>query len=190
MNTPPEKQPSAVPARAKRGGEVCARWAWTEPAVWTERMLTALEQGVKGGVWFSLNDKVSSSTAVGRRSGPWIAGCACGCGVFSASVRAERAVVGGGIISVGRTLLLPRSGTSPWKQPLRRRVNPLVGKTINWRAGCGRPARPVRREGEQANLLSLPLSRDASGGPGLSHRTGSPAGRAGRGAGRKRRAGT
>ena len=35
-----------------------ARWAWTEPAVWTERMLTALEQGVKGGVWFSLIDKV------------------------------------------------------------------------------------------------------------------------------------
>jgi RNA-directed DNA polymerase len=32
--------------------------AWAEPAVWTERMLTALEQGVKGGVWFSLIDKV------------------------------------------------------------------------------------------------------------------------------------
>jgi RNA-directed DNA polymerase len=31
---------------------------WAEPAVWTERMLTALEQGVKGGVWFSLIDKV------------------------------------------------------------------------------------------------------------------------------------
>ena len=37
---------------------VQGRWAWTEPAVWTERMLTALEQGVKGGVWFSLIDKV------------------------------------------------------------------------------------------------------------------------------------
>ena len=32
--------------------------AWAEPSVWTERMLTALEQGVKGGVWFSLIDKV------------------------------------------------------------------------------------------------------------------------------------
>ena len=29
-----------------------------EPEVWTERMLTALEQGVKGGKWFSLIDKV------------------------------------------------------------------------------------------------------------------------------------
>lgn len=43
---------------ATQAGEVYARWAWTEPAVWTERMLTALEQGVKGGRWFSLIDKV------------------------------------------------------------------------------------------------------------------------------------
>ena len=26
-------------------------------------------------------------------------------------------------------------------------VSPLVGKTTDWRAGCGRSARPVRREG-------------------------------------------
>ena len=25
------------------------RWWWVEPAVWTERMLTALQEGVKGG---------------------------------------------------------------------------------------------------------------------------------------------
>jgi RNA-directed DNA polymerase len=58
MTTPRETQPSAVPATAKQGGEVLERWLWTEPAVWTERMLTALEEGVKGGVWFSLIDKV------------------------------------------------------------------------------------------------------------------------------------
>ncbi len=34
--------------------------AWAEPSVWTDRMLTALDQGVKGGVWFSLIDKVYS----------------------------------------------------------------------------------------------------------------------------------
>jgi RNA-directed DNA polymerase len=50
--------PAAVPPGATQAGEVRARWAWTEPAVWTARMLTALEQGVKGGVWFSLIDKV------------------------------------------------------------------------------------------------------------------------------------
>lgn len=31
-----------------------------EPTVWTERMLTALEVGVKGGKWYALIDKVSS----------------------------------------------------------------------------------------------------------------------------------
>lgn len=48
----------------KQAGEVRARWQWTEPAVWTERMLTALEQGVKGGKWFSLIDKVYSQSVL------------------------------------------------------------------------------------------------------------------------------
>src|SRR6266849_3122539 len=52
-----EVRPTPV-LEAKQVGEVQARWAWTEPAVWTERMLTALEVGVKGGIWFSLIDKV------------------------------------------------------------------------------------------------------------------------------------
>jgi RNA-directed DNA polymerase len=58
MTTPKEAEPVAVPARAKRAGEILRRWGWVEPSVWTERMLTALEQGVKGGKWFSLIDKV------------------------------------------------------------------------------------------------------------------------------------
>ncbi len=55
---PREEQPSAVPATAQQDGDVLARWGWTEPAVWTARMLTALEEGVKGGKWFRLIDKV------------------------------------------------------------------------------------------------------------------------------------
>lgn len=55
-----EARPAAVPEEAKQAGEVRARWAWVEPCVWTERMLTALEEGVKGGKWFSLIDKVGS----------------------------------------------------------------------------------------------------------------------------------
>ena len=47
-----------VPPRATQAGDGRARWTWTEPTVWTARMLTALEAGVKGGVWFSLIDKV------------------------------------------------------------------------------------------------------------------------------------
>jgi RNA-directed DNA polymerase len=54
-----ETRPALVP-EAKQAGEVRARWAWVEPSVWTERMLTALENGVKGGKWFSLIDKVSA----------------------------------------------------------------------------------------------------------------------------------
>ncbi len=55
---PVESKPAVVPERTKQAGDVRARWAWTEAAVWSERMLTALEQGVKGGKWFSLIDKV------------------------------------------------------------------------------------------------------------------------------------
>ena len=58
-NRQAEARPARVP-EAKQAGEVRARWAWAEPCVWTERMLTALEVGVKGGKWFSLIDKVSS----------------------------------------------------------------------------------------------------------------------------------
>ncbi len=55
-----EEQLAIVLETDKQAGEVRKRWAWTEPDVWTERMLTALENGVKGGVWFSLIDKVLS----------------------------------------------------------------------------------------------------------------------------------
>lgn len=50
---------------SKQAGEVQDRtrgnsWSgfWAEPAVWTEPMLKALENGVKGGKWFSLMDKI------------------------------------------------------------------------------------------------------------------------------------
>lgn len=46
--------------RTKPAEDVRSRWEWTEASVWTNRMLTTLEQGVKGGKWFSLMDKVYS----------------------------------------------------------------------------------------------------------------------------------
>jgi RNA-directed DNA polymerase len=62
---PNEAEPAAVPVRATQAGEavppraaVRERWAWVERSIWTERMLETLEKGVKGGVWFSLVDKV------------------------------------------------------------------------------------------------------------------------------------
>jgi RNA-directed DNA polymerase len=59
MNRPTEITPVAVPETAKRAGVTWSRWYWVEPRAWTERMLTALEEGVKGGKWFSLIDKVT-----------------------------------------------------------------------------------------------------------------------------------
>ena len=51
--------PEAVPARAKRVGQADApERSYADPSVWTERMLTALDEGVKGGKWYSLIDKV------------------------------------------------------------------------------------------------------------------------------------
>src|ERR1700691_6129494 len=60
MNRSPEDELAAVSAETKQARDIRARWSWVEPEVWTDRMLTALEQGVKGGKWFSLMDKVYS----------------------------------------------------------------------------------------------------------------------------------
>lgn len=53
-----ESPPTPVPATAKQVGNAWDIRVWAEPSVWTERMLAALERGVKGGVWYSLIDKV------------------------------------------------------------------------------------------------------------------------------------
>jgi len=47
-------------------GEIQARRAWVEAEVGTERMLTALEPGVKGSKWYSLMDKVSARPTLRR----------------------------------------------------------------------------------------------------------------------------
>jgi len=54
------KESATVPEETKQAGDVRARWACAEPSIWTDRMLGALESGVKGGKWFSLNDKAFS----------------------------------------------------------------------------------------------------------------------------------
>ena len=58
----PNRAASAVPATAKQEAETSGprRWSWVEAAVWTDRMLAALENGVTGGKWYSLMDKVSA----------------------------------------------------------------------------------------------------------------------------------
>lgn len=50
------EKPASGPDPIPEG--VRERWTWAEPSVWTDRMLTALEEGVKGGKWYCLWDKV------------------------------------------------------------------------------------------------------------------------------------
>ncbi len=63
MTTGKEAKPDTVSGSSRRpqtrpDGEVRCRWQWAEPSVWTRRMLTALENGVRGGRWHSLIDKL------------------------------------------------------------------------------------------------------------------------------------
>ena len=50
-----ENPGSAV--KAKQGRDATGLW-WAEASIWTARMVSALGNGVKGGKWFSLIDKV------------------------------------------------------------------------------------------------------------------------------------
>ena len=50
---------AAVPETAKQAPSTRTQeWGWVDRTIWTERMLAALENGVQGGKWFSLIDKV------------------------------------------------------------------------------------------------------------------------------------
>jgi len=54
-----ESQATVVSERATQVAETHGKdWTWVEATVWNERMLAALENGVRGGKWFSLIDKV------------------------------------------------------------------------------------------------------------------------------------
>lgn len=59
MTRPTKDTPATVPL-AQQAGETLSRWRWVESSAWTVRMLTTLEQGVEGGKWFRLFDKVFS----------------------------------------------------------------------------------------------------------------------------------
>jgi RNA-directed DNA polymerase len=57
MSRPAEDTPATVPL-AQQAGIAARLLACAKPCVWTLRMLAALEQGVEGGQWFRLYDKV------------------------------------------------------------------------------------------------------------------------------------
>jgi RNA-directed DNA polymerase len=55
-----KKRPAIVAgeAQAKQAGEIRDRWGWIEHSVWSDRMLTRLEQSEPTTIWFGLWDKV------------------------------------------------------------------------------------------------------------------------------------
>jgi RNA-directed DNA polymerase len=54
----PGSAAKAKQGRDETGGDPRGVWWWTEASIWTDRMVSALGNGVKGGKWFSLIDKV------------------------------------------------------------------------------------------------------------------------------------
>ncbi len=54
--------PSPVPAMAKPEGDTQApqQWTWVETSIGTQRMLAALDNGVRGGRWYRLREKVAA----------------------------------------------------------------------------------------------------------------------------------
>jgi hypothetical protein len=100
----------------------------------------------------------TSNIATARRSLTSTAGRAAGCEACCVAIKASEASLGVPIISAGPTTSLPSRGSSACSEPVPWPVSPPVGKTTNWRAGCGRSARPVRSEGEAGT--PLPASVD------------------------------
>jgi RNA-directed DNA polymerase len=56
---PEEARPAPTVSETKQGAEA-RDYGWVEGTIWTDRMISALVNGVKGGRWFSLIDKVSA----------------------------------------------------------------------------------------------------------------------------------
>ena len=52
-----------MPRGAIRGAEA-GDWSWVEASIWTDGMVSALVDGVKGGRWYSLMDKVWAPAAL------------------------------------------------------------------------------------------------------------------------------
>jgi len=124
--------------QAKRGAETDARsrdWSWVEAAVWTDRMVSALGNGVKGGRWYSLMDKVCASATL---TAAW------------ARVRANKGAAGVDGVSIERFAV--------------RSEAYLAELATDLRAGSYRP-QPVRRveipKGDgRTRPLGIPVVKD------------------------------
>jgi RNA-directed DNA polymerase len=58
MTKPTDQRPATVPFGATPAGQPPTVKEWANRNVWTDRMLDALQKGVRGGKWHTLYDKV------------------------------------------------------------------------------------------------------------------------------------
>ena len=127
---------SSVPETAKQETEADSlQWGWVEASVWTKRMLAALANGVKGGKWYSLIDKVYDSRTLK---------------VACKQVASNKGAAGVDRVSINRF----RSNERHYLKELER----------NLRSGAYRPA-PVRRvyipkDGKKTRPLGIPTVKD------------------------------
>src|ERR1035441_2794301 len=100
---------------------------------------------------------VTSSTAKRTRLAMWMAtfedDCAvcCNGGGMDGVKESER------LINAGPTNGLPTVGCCPWQQNTSGRVQSYNYEPTDRRAGCGRSASPVRREGQGQSLVPTPI---------------------------------
>ena len=57
---PEEARPASTVSDTTKQDAEAREYDWVEGSIWTERMISALVNGVKGGRWFSLIDKISA----------------------------------------------------------------------------------------------------------------------------------
>lgn len=84
---PSEEPPPRVPGADKQGGDDLWQRHKAQRGVWSEKMLAALEKGVKGNKWFSLIDKVSRLDVL-ERAWEQVQSNAGACGVDGITVEA------------------------------------------------------------------------------------------------------
>ena len=98
----------------------------------------------------------TSNMPIVRRCKASMGGYACGCAASCVKGAGGRDEDAAQIINAGQTPISQSAGCSPVLQHVRKPSVRENGKTINWRAVCGRSACTVRREGKRSIRFPYP----------------------------------
>src|SRR4051794_14227139 len=143
---------------SSRGGElrarrVCESSRTRSAKTHGEAMATASEGSLRPSIQSFAAGSCTSNTALPASLGCWMVGYEDAFGAFFDVGYDSVAAVAAAIISDGLTPTSSGWVSTPWPRLIT--CSSGLVETTDWRAGCGKSARPVRREGE-ANHLSLP----------------------------------